>query len=61
MKVKKFIKRLVINKETVADLNDDSMAEVKGGCYKTICPSCVTDFELCSIDICPISLHTRDC
>ncbi len=61
MKVKRFIKKLVLNKKTVADLNDDSMAKVKGGCDATICPSCVTKFELCSIDVCPISWHTREC
>jgi hypothetical protein len=33
MKVKKFNKKLTVNKETVADLNTDAMSGIKGGIY----------------------------
>lgn len=61
MKNKKFFKKLFLNKKTVADLTGESMTKVKGGCAETDCRSCNTNFELCSIDVCMLSVRTRFC
>ena len=49
MKQKKFTRKLMLNKETVADLNNDSMAAVKGGMYtvRVTCPGYCDTYETC--------------
>ena len=46
MKIKKFSKKLILNKSTVADLNGNELKKVKGGCYKTDGRSGCTPFPL---------------
>lgn len=59
MKTKQFEKRLTLNKKTIADLSNEQMNHVKGGCAsKPGETSCHTYrcTQLCSlIIICPIT------
>jgi hypothetical protein len=50
MKPKVFIKKLVLNKKTIVDLNNKAMKDVVGGCYTTHCPS-YSDWPI----ICPFT------
>jgi hypothetical protein len=49
MKAKKFTRKLRLNKETVADLNNDLMAAVKGGMYtvRVTCTGYCDTYETC--------------
>ncbi len=58
MKTKRFEKKLLFNKETIADLNNGQLADVKGGATGTcisfcICPNTRPTFgcPTCKVDI----------
>jgi hypothetical protein len=64
MKTKKFNKKLVVNKKTVANLNINDMRSAHGGAhtYNTYCPECPPNpswvsCEACTEWYCP----TYDC
>jgi hypothetical protein len=57
MKPKQVQKKLVVKKETIADLNDGSMAKVYGGCEETKTASCSYTILL-SVCICE---YTPEC
>ena len=47
MKKKVFTKKLVVNKETIAALNDDDMRSLLGGGKTEIGATCTTDAACC--------------
>jgi natural product precursor len=56
MKPQKKRKKLVFNKETVADLNSKSMSNVYGGCVETKTASCTTTRAfILSVCFCPVT------
>jgi hypothetical protein len=58
MKTKNFQKKLVLKKKTIANLNNEKMGAVIGGCIPGT-PSCPTSPHFCeSIDYCIV---TPDC
>ena len=55
MKVKKFSKKLTLNKKTIANLNPNELKVVRGGDDTLICPP-PTKHSIC----CTIDVHTCD-
>lgn len=53
MKAKKLAKKLVINKQTIANMNNEGMKKLKGGTTTTVafdCPTGYTYSEVCFED-----------
>jgi len=63
MKTKQFIKKLSLNKSTIADLNQNEMKVVFAGYDQTHwtfcdCNTRISCFYHCETDICPIPITT---
>lgn len=51
MKTKKFSKKLLLNKKTIADLNNVKLKNVPGGGHDTVyitCPPCIVTDDGCT-------------
>ena len=62
MKAKKFNKKLLLNKKTVANLNNDKMSGVRGGMYTvqlTCGAFCDTDFTCEDLTVCGVCWTQR--
>jgi hypothetical protein len=56
MKMKTFLKKLVLNKKTIANLGNGDMSDVKGGGSKDLCTQgavCTRDCESFPVIECP--------
>jgi hypothetical protein len=58
MKIKKFSKKLNINKSTIANLSQDNQDEVRGGVKPTGFTICTCPYTQCPYTDCGDSIHS---